>query len=48
MDQGAVYVRAAEGLRWMARLNLQMLAIGRNLNQLARAGIAGVSITWRR
>lgn len=29
----------------LARSNLQMLAIGRNLNQLARAANAGVSIT---
>ena len=32
-------------LETLARSNLQMLAIGRNLNQLARAANAGVSIT---
>jgi hypothetical protein len=32
-------------LEALARSNLQMLAIGRNLNQLARAANAGVSIT---
>jgi hypothetical protein len=32
-------------LETLARSNMQMLAIGRNLNQLARAANAGVSIT---
>lgn len=32
-------------LETLARLNMQMLAIGRNLNQLAKAANAGVSIT---
>jgi hypothetical protein len=32
-------------LETLAQSNMQMLAIGRNLNQLARAANAGVSIT---